>query len=158
MATLALTGTAFSQVAGDECSNALAAAIGNNAFDTTTMTPSANPPADGSCTFLDWGASQDVWFSWTASGTGTLAINLCASAYDTSMVVYENDCTTQVACNDDSCGAQYQSVIPALAVTSGTNYKIRIGGWEAASGAGTMNLAFTDGGGGGGSTPGDECA
>ncbi|MDA0802815.1 MAG: hypothetical protein O2819_03560, partial [Planctomycetota bacterium] len=139
MATLALTGTAFSQVAGDECSNALAAAIGDNAFDTTTMTPSANPPADGSCTFLDWGASQDVWFSWTASGTGTLAINLCASAYDTSMVVYENDCTTQVACNDDSCGALYESILTDFEVSASSTYFIRIGGWNAASGAGNMN-------------------
>ncbi len=142
LATLALTGTVFAQVAGDECGSAIVAIEGDNAFDTTAMTASANPPADGACTYLDWGASKDVWFSWTASGDGTLDISLCGSAYDTSMVVYEGDCTTQISCNDDSCGANYESIIMGLGVSAGTQYYIRIGGWNADFGAGNMNLYF----------------
>ncbi len=142
--------------AGDECATALTAVMGANAFSTTAMTPSASPPSNGSCVYLDWGNSKDVWFTWTASEDMDLSINLCGSSYDTSLVVYEGNCSTLIACDDDSCGGNYESVIPSLPVTAGTQYYIRIGGWQAASGSGTMTLEAGSGGGGGGGGNGPD--
>jgi len=134
-------GSTFGQVAGDECTNALTVTAGTAVtFNTDTMTASANPPEDGACPFLDWGASKDVWYRFVAADTGLSTISLCGSSYDTSMVVYTGTCAalTRVGCDDDTCGALYESIIDQFGVTAGTTYYIRIGGWNADSGAGTM--------------------
>lgn len=145
-ATTLVAGAAFGQVAGDECTNAISVVADTPvSFNTNTMTPSANPPADGPCPFLDWGNSKDVWFRYTPSVAGLLSITLCGSSYDTSMVVYTGACASlnRIDCDDDDCGALFESIIENLGVTAGTTYYIRIGGWNADAGAGTMLLTLT---------------
>ena len=66
-----------------------------------------------------------------------------ASSYDTSMAIYSGSCAWQVACNgDDSgengCQAYYSAV--DLEVNAGMTYYIRIGGWEGATGSGTLTI------------------
>jgi len=134
-------GSALGQVAGDECTNALTVTAGTAVnFNTNTMTASANPPEDGPCAFLDWGASKDVWYKFVPTESGLATISLCGSSYDTSVVVYTGTCAalTRVACDDDTCGALYESIIEQFGLTAGTTYFIRIGGWNADAGAGTM--------------------
>jgi hypothetical protein len=131
---------------GDECANAIVATDGANAFDTSIMTPSGDPPDDSICagTFLEWGDSQDVWFVWTASLDGDVILDTCDSAsYDTSLAVYDGSCTNMVACNGDSIelsGCQQYSSYVELTVQSGSMYYLRIGGWQGATGAGTLNI------------------
>ncbi|MBL9149871.1 MAG: hypothetical protein JNM94_14365 [Phycisphaerae bacterium] len=143
---LATTASAFAGIIGDECSDAIVALEGSpNLFNTSTATPSANPPADGACQFLDWGNSQDLWYAWTPSASGLADISFCGSSYDTSVVMYSGSCAalTQIACDDDSCGANFESLISQIGVNGGETYYIRIGGWQADSGAGTFTITLT---------------
>ncbi len=146
--------------AGDVCETArVIYANSSNAFDTSTATDSYfGDPDDTQCegTYLDWDGSPDRWMVFTATGNGTITVDTCdTGSYDTSLVVYEgSDCggLYQVACNGDSTdidGCQaYVSYIGDLPVTAGSNYYIRVGGWQAATGTGTVNLEFEDDGSG----------
>lgn len=136
---------------GDLCTDAVDASLGGNAFDTSGNTDSGfGDPDDSQCadTFLDWGASPDFWFRWTAPGDGTASFSTCdAASYDTSLVLYAGaSCNSlvQVACNGDavdSTGCQgYHSQIDGFSVSEGDVYYIRLGGWEGASGAGTLTI------------------
>lgn len=146
--TAIIAASAQAQVAGDECTNALTANVGINTSNTTSMSPSANAPLDESCTLLDWGASKDVWFVFNAVNPGWLDLDFCASGYDTSFVVYKGTCAglTRIACDDDSCptATDYQSYKLGIPVVSAGNVYIRVGGWNAASGAVSFMLTYAE--------------
>jgi len=136
----------------NDCANATAAVEGPNAFDTSYASPSEADPSDALCadTYMAWAGSPDVWFSYMPADNGTLTLDTCdATSYDTSLVLYEGDCTTKVivACNGDGtgfdgCQAYYSSIINHP-VTGGTNYLFRLGGYNAATGAGTLTVSYT---------------
>ncbi len=137
----------------DNCASATIAELGANAFDTTDATDSGfGEPDDTQCsgTYLDWTASPDVWFKMTAPGDGLVTVSLCdPNSYDTSLVLYEGaDCGSlvQVACNGDSTvetGCQsYYSGIYDYSVSNGDTVYMRIGGWQASTGPGTMTVSF----------------
>ncbi|MBI70099.1 MAG: hypothetical protein CMJ38_08965 [Phycisphaerae bacterium] len=137
---------------GDECEDALVATVGSQAFDTSLATPSTPEPDDSQCagTYLDWTSSQDVWFVWTPDADGVASFDTCdAASYDTSMVLYEGSCDNQVACNGDGTGLDgcqlYYSRIADYPVTAGTSYYIRLGGWQAATGSGTLTISYVGG-------------
>lgn len=141
---------------GDTCAEAIAAVDGANAFDTANATDSGyGEPDDTTCadTFLNWAGSPDVWMRYDILSEGTLTVSLCdAASYDTSLVLYAgDDCgtLTQVACNGDttieSGCQQYYSGVYDLPVSVGAVY-IRIGGYEAAVGAGVCTITFSDAG------------
>jgi len=148
------TGAAMAQ---DECSTAVTAVVGPNAFSTAAATTSPEPVDANQCagTYLDWGtANKDIWFSFTAPTNGYLNLDTClAASFDTSMVVYSGSCgaLTQVTCNGDGTGLSgcqgFYSKTPQIDAVAGTTYYIRIGGWTNASGvsesgAGQLNLTF----------------
>ncbi len=143
-----IAASAQAQVAGDECTNALTAVVGVNTSSTVTMTASADAPVDGPCAFLDWGASKDVFFVFNAANPGMLDLDFCASSYDTSVVVYTGSCAalTRISCDDDSCptASDYQSYKVGIPVSSAGQVFIRVGGWNAASGAVNFTLGFTE--------------
>ena len=149
-------GGACDAEAGDTCATAIAVGTGSHAFDTSTATDSGyGEPDDSQCdgTYLDWMASQDRWFMWTATGDGDANFNTCdVNAYDTSLVLYEGaNCSSlvQIACNGDaadSTGCQAYHSDLTYYVTNGQTYFIRLGGWQAAAGAGTLNIDFGGGG------------
>ncbi len=135
---------------GDTSCDAVEAAIGTNPFDTTSNGDSGfGEPDDTQCTgtYLDWTSSADYWFVWTAPGNGQATFSTCdAASFDTSMVLYDGaDCSTtvQVACNGDATSGdgcqQFHSEI-SYEVTTGRTYFIRIGGWQGATGAGTLTI------------------
>ncbi|MDG2423185.1 MAG: hypothetical protein P8M22_04330 [Phycisphaerales bacterium] len=136
---------------GDNCGNAVDASVGANPFDTSSATDSGyGEPDDSQCsgTYLDWQGSADFWMRWSAPGTGTANFSTCdASSYDTSLVLYQgSDCNNlnQVACNGDSAGGDgnCQSFYSEISyeVVGGQTYFIRIGGWQGATGAGTLTI------------------
>ncbi|MEM7164100.1 MAG: hypothetical protein AAF581_01475 [Planctomycetota bacterium] len=95
----------------------------------------------------------DVWFVYTAVNSQTL-IATCGTSFDTKLEVYDGCPQTAanlVACNDDFCGVQSQLV---AITTPGTDYLIRIGGWQGSAvpaGPGTLTIdGFTP-------APNDEC-
>jgi len=143
--------------ANDTCAGAETAVLGDNAFDTSYANPEWADPDDTVCAgeFLDWAGSPDVFFVYTPSSDGTMSISLCdAASYDTSLAVYLGGCddgdgSHNVECNGDHSGQTdcqaYYSAIDSMPVSGGVQVIIRIGGWNAATGAGTMNLSFTGG-------------
>jgi hypothetical protein len=78
--------------------------------------------------------SPDVVYSYTPSVNQIVDINLCGSAYDTKVFVFENSPDVLVACDDDHyypgdfCGA-WISAIFNLSLTAGNTYYIVIDGW-----------------------------
>jgi hypothetical protein len=130
--------------ANDNCADRLA--IGEVCLlDFTTIGATTDGPAHGACIDVagDGSVNQDIWYNYTASCTGNATISLCGSLYDTKLAVYSgNNCAdltdlTLIACNDDACGLQSEVVI---AVTAGSVYKVRIGGFGAAVGNGTLTI------------------
>ncbi len=95
------------------------------------------------CPFPESGA-PDVVYSYTPGVNEVIRIDLCGSAYDTRVYVYENSVTagSPYACNDDYCGSSwYRSRIPSLPVSTGNTYYIVVDGWGAD--AGSYQLAIT---------------
>jgi choice-of-anchor B domain-containing protein len=132
--------------AGDEAATAMTAQVGQNAYETNSATPSSPEPNDSMCdgTYLNWENSQDIWFVWNASFSGNAHFTTCdPSSYDTSMVLYQGSSDNQVACNGDGNGGNgcqsYYSTID-FTVQAGTTYYIRIGGWQGATGSGTLTI------------------
>jgi len=139
---------------GDDCGDARPAVPGDNPFSTVNGSDSGfGSPDDSMCegTYLDWLGSSDFWFRWTAPGSGTISLDTCdPSSYDTSLVVYAGtDCgsLTQVACNGDALASEdcqsFYSAILDLPVSSGETYWLRLGGWEGATGVGTLHLSYS---------------
>jgi hypothetical protein len=138
----------------DYCSDAITISDGTTPFSNVSATTDG-PLEPGLCTFFgEPDIASDVWYRYTASCTGTVAVSLCGSSYDTEVALYD-DCPTQegaVACNDDSCGRQSEVTAEAVA---GETLLVRVGGYSGAQGEGTISVGCTDSGGGGCSTDGD---
>jgi hypothetical protein len=67
-----ITSSPFQTVMADVCVDAVVASVGGNAFSTSGNSDSGFGSLDDrQCadTFLDWGASPDAWFVWTAPAT-----------------------------------------------------------------------------------------
>ncbi|MBI1850576.1 MAG: hypothetical protein HYR85_09560 [Planctomycetes bacterium] len=128
-AAVASTGTASAQ--SDLCANATVIAPG------TFMGTTAGAGTDGVSTCT--GGISDVWYSFTPAQGCTMTVSLCGSQFDTVLSIH-NGCPgtdlNQVACNDDFCGLQSQVT---FAANGGTNYRIRIAGFDGA--VGTFTLA-----------------
>ncbi|HEY3243559.1 MAG TPA: DUF6531 domain-containing protein, partial [Phycisphaerae bacterium] len=128
----ALCGGGGGPPANDNCADRIAVGNGSTPFSTVGAT------TDGPS--LCGALGNDIWYNYTAPGTGSLTVTTCGSTYDTAIAVYDG-CTcppgTNLACNDDSCGLQ-SSV--TLAVTSGMCYLIQVGGFASSTGSGTLNI------------------
>ena len=133
----------------DNCADATVAIVGSNLFDTNGSTTDGPNPTDASCGAFGASFFNDVWFSFTAPAAGNYTVSLCSAAtWDTRLDIYDGCGGTIVVCNDDFCGLTSEVT---LAATAGTSYRIRIGGYGAATfGVGVMVITSAGGGGGGG--------
>ncbi|HIN83350.1 MAG TPA: hypothetical protein EYM90_00450 [Phycisphaerales bacterium] len=136
----------YAQTPGDFCSSPISAIVGPNSFDTTNNKPTLPEPDESQClnTYLNWNSSPDVWFKFVPANSGFHNFSTCdLTSFDTSMVLYESDCTLQVACNGDATpenGCQdFHSAID-YNLTAGVPYYIRIGGFDGITGAGTLTI------------------
>ena len=142
--TFSITFTA----AGDECDAALVAVDGDNDIDTTSFTNSADAVDDTTCDPGSFGQIvQDGWWSYTATGDGTLSVSTCDSIdFDSDIALYSGDCTalTQIACGGDTAGCNGFTTTVETAVSAGDTVLIRIGGWSPGeAGIGTFNITVT---------------
>ncbi|MFM7261919.1 MAG: hypothetical protein ACKO3W_15110, partial [bacterium] len=88
----------------DECSAALALAVGSTPFNTSGATGTTV-----ACTkFGSANIYNDLWYSYTAAGSGDCTISLCGASFDTKMAVFDGCSGALVACNDDFCALQSQ--------------------------------------------------
>ncbi|MFN7020983.1 MAG: matrixin family metalloprotease [Phycisphaerales bacterium] len=129
----------IAQQANDPCADAATAPAGVTAFDTRCAT------ADGSASCGLSASSPDVWFAHVPACTGPLWIDLCGSAYDTVVSLHSGACgsLTELGCNDDQgarCASSGLHSFLAARVTAGTQYRIRVSGYNGLSGTGTMRI------------------
>ncbi len=118
----------------------------NDTCATAAALTLATPAATDNSVALDegllaWacaGGAPDIWYSFTAATTQDLRFELCGSSYDTALEIYDGTCgaLNLIECNDDSCGLQ--SGVTVAGVTAGTTYFARVGGWNGATGFGTI--------------------
>jgi hypothetical protein len=110
--------------ANDDCSAPASAGAGGVSYDNTTATTGTQGQANP-CGGID----KDLWFTWTASVSGTATIDSCfQTSVNTSLAVYPGTgcpSTAALACNDDACGGQQSQV--AFPVYAGAMYTIQIG-------------------------------
>ena len=124
----------------DNCANAIVVTNGTYTGSTTGMT------RDGSASCGSSSTTVDVWYSYTAPATGTLNLNSCGSGYDTVLSVHSGcpgTSSNQLACNDDCGGSPCGGVASCLsrAVTAGVTYRIRVSGYNGATGNFTLNVS-----------------
>ena len=132
-----------------DCATAVAAVLGENAFNTTSASGSLSVGSGAGC------GSHTIYrpnyFTFTPAETGSYTFSTCnTTSWDTRIAVLTACGTNQVpvACNDDDCA--YQSTATGT-LTAGTTYRVVIGGYgSSAYGAGSLNVSFGGAGGGGG--------
>ncbi|MAI67790.1 MAG: hypothetical protein CMJ26_07950 [Phycisphaerae bacterium] len=124
-------------LANDACESAKPLVDGTHSFTTVGASASSDAYDEAQCegTYLGEMAA-DVWFSYTACGTGSMVVSTCDIVdFDTDIVVYTGNCgtKTQIACNGDgdACGGYSSSA--TFDVNQGSDYLIRVGGWDGSS-------------------------
>ncbi|MCI0362308.1 MAG: integrin alpha [Phycisphaerales bacterium] len=127
--------------ANDACANADTLTLGLNPFTTVGATY-AGPPVP--CTSI----GADVWFKFQSTFNGPLRISTCDDAdFDTVIAVYSGcGCTNfaLLACSDDTVGCSSATSQFTVNVEAGKCYRIRVGGFMAASGTGILTLTVGD--------------
>jgi hypothetical protein len=137
-----LSGVTIGGLPNDNCSNPTLVSNGTYAFSTFgATTDGPNEPVN--CNFFSFTQiGQDIWFCYTATCTGTATVSLCGSTFDTKMAIYDGcSCPlsgSSIVCNDDFCTLQSQVAFPT---TAGHQYLLRVGGYQSATGSGTMNIS-----------------
>ncbi len=88
-------------------------------------------------------ASKDVWYMVVLNPcVSTITASLCTgTSYDSYLRVYADDGTTQLAFNDDGCGAQ--SVINSLNVSGRDTVYVLVEGFGSSVGAYTLQITQT---------------
>lgn len=129
----------------DACANRIGIGEGTTNFNSTGATTDGPDETAGNCGKFGYTqVGSDIWYCYTASCNGSATASLCGSGFDTKVAVYDG-CTcptsaSSIACNDDSCSLQSQT---QFSVSAGSSYLIRIGGYNGATGAGSLNVACT---------------
>ena len=120
------------------CTNAISITDGDTPFSTINAT--TDGPAhigDPACdAFGDNQLGSDIWYNYIASCTGTITAITCNQAdYDTKIAIYDG-------CDGVGC-AGFTSTVATSAAIAGRCYTIRVGGFNAAQGTGTLSVSCT---------------
>ncbi len=142
--------------ANDDCASSSEIFVGVTAIDTTLATTDGPAhPGHASCDAFGFNQlSEDIWYHHFATCTGDLTVTMCeelggGADFDTRLAVYAPGCPatdgSMIDCNDDDpvnpCGTGaggFHSTL-VLAVTSGQEVLVRVGGF-ADSGTGSLNV------------------
>jgi len=129
--------------ANDACADAVVACPGTYNGSTGSAT------VDGSASCGSSNSTPDVWYKYTPVSSGTLALDLCDSSYNTVVSVHTGCPGTsgnQVGCNDNAGWFQcselyaYESKL-SVSVTGGNTYYIRVSGASGETGAFSLDLS-----------------
>jgi hypothetical protein len=127
-------------ITGDHCLFPIAVGTGAIAFSTVGATGVG--PTVTTCTNT---TLNDIWYLFTPTASGTATVNTCTAAtFDTYLVAYSGACgaLTQVTCNDDTnCGGSTLRSQITFPVTAGVSRLIRLGGYNGATGTGTLTIS-----------------
>jgi hypothetical protein len=121
--------------------NACASAtpIGEGTVNGTT----AGATNDGPATCGSSSTAADVWYLYTAPQDGVLRVSTCGSALNTVLSLWDGcpaAAGAELACNDNCC--ILQSTVTRF-VAAGEQYRIRVSGFNGASGAFTLQAGTT---------------
>jgi hypothetical protein len=145
----------------DDCSDALEVFLGETAFTTIDATTDGPPPG---CA-LSYG--KDVWFKFTPSFNGQVAIGTCDDAdFDTIISVYSGcgcGSFSLIQCNDENASCPDHTSRLVINVQAFQCYRIRVLGFAGESGLGVLTITCNDPGNAGcadqtaeGEEPGDR--
>jgi hypothetical protein len=87
--------------------------------------------------------STSVWFTWTATTSGTVSLNTTGSNFDTVLAVYTGTTVsslTAVASNDDNPNGTTLTSALTFNAVAGTSYRIAVDGYNGAAGSIVLNL------------------
>jgi hypothetical protein len=144
----------FRPLSNDGCSLLLGGTISitNGIWEFSTVGASTTGPAEPECEASgDDQVNSDIFYSYVAECDGTLTVSICGSAnFDTKIAIYAGcgysgtigfpcNLSSLLACNDDFSGCGLTSKV-SIPVTTGSCYRIRIGGYETAQGSGTFSV------------------
>ena len=116
----------------DNCANAAAndAIVGTGTFAVNTV-GATDSGFIAACTQVH----NDVWFEWTAPGSGVATVSLCPyTGVDTAIAAYAGagcPAGAEIACDDDGCAFAGASTM-TFPVTAGSVYMLSIGSFSAA--------------------------
>ena len=104
-------------------------------FDTT----GANHDGPHYCMY-----SPNLWYCYTASCTGDVAVSLAGSSYDTMLAVWEGcdpdlDFADMIQCNDDAAGTPQSEIV--FDAVAGNQYLIEVGGYNLETGQGLLSIS-----------------
>src|SRR5262245_11125398 len=136
---LLLAGAALGQPPNDECTGAIPVSTGITLGFSNVGANDSVPPATpgGTC------SQSDVWFSYTATCTGTATVNTCGGTNFSSRVqVFEGTCGSlgSLGCDNVQCG--FGSSVNFQA-TIGSTYLVRVGGGGGAEGTFGLTIFCT---------------
>jgi hypothetical protein len=133
----------------DNCSEAVPISTGRFGFSNTGA--NTDGPAVTDCGTGNL-IMEDVWYTFQPQCDGTLTVSTCNTAsetgFDTVLVLYTGGCTSlnQVACNDDAgalCAVSGLRSRLTFSCTAQTVYRLRVGGYNGASGSGILDVDYT---------------
>lgn len=144
--TINLTYAATNPPPNNDCINRIDVFEGDTPFSTELATTDGPPTA---C--IDVAGSpqvnQDVWFNFDSLIDSDYTVTTCGSAYDTKIAIYDG-CVcppgADIACNDDALVGPCAGTLQSTAVFTGVAghcYKIRVGGFQTATGTGNLNIS-----------------
>ncbi len=122
--------------ANNMCASAATLAANQPVSGTTLYATTDFPLPSSACgNFPGSRGGRDVFYAFTPAATVPYKLSLCSSGFDTTLAVLTNCTGSQasvVACNDDSanCGPTNRSELPAVALTAGVRYLIRVAGFD----------------------------
>jgi hypothetical protein len=126
-------------VGGENCGNATP--LGVPAVSSGNTCARVND-YDEVCPYTGSTSGDEVYVISGVSGQVT--IDLCNSAYDTKVYVYEGSCPgTLIACNDDACndpqGNPYRSIVSCVNLSASSTYYVVVDGYF--GDCGTYNIS-----------------
>lgn len=141
---------------GDECN--IPIVVSEGTFAGTTADNTGSTGNDTTCGGT--GDTIDEWYCYTATCDGMATASTClpATAFDTTLAVFDACGGAQIVCNDDTAAPECQ--IGGLnrksrvtwAVTGGTSYFVRVSGFGGLTGAYELDISI-----GGGCAPPGPC-
>jgi hypothetical protein len=134
----------FTALSNDACGSPIRIFDGATNFCTDGAT--TDGPTEGACAGSnDPQINQDVWYTYVATRTGLTTINTCANTtFDSKIGIYLGGCpggpNTVITCNDDACGDTGRQSSVSFNATAGQAYTLRVGGYLANFGTGTITI------------------
>lgn len=129
------------------CKDRIVVTEGDTPFSTLGASTDGPPHAACEKGFADPQVNQDIWFNFTPTVSDLYLISLCAgTTYDSKMAIYDGcscpilDDSTLLACDDDGCGTVGGASQFIVNLSAGSCYKIRVGGFLAATGNGVLHI------------------